>query len=91
MCKAKGGLGPWPTVDIVVSCNAQRTDVILTAKDMQDARILVCGSANKMPSQVAATLQASVFESAGGLTKEAAFRLLKDLRSRERYVVEAWS
>ena len=53
-------------------------------------RAFVCGSAEKMPADVAAAVEAAAVEH-GGLEREAAAKFVRQLEAAGRWCVEAWS
>jgi sulfite reductase alpha subunit-like flavoprotein len=56
----------------------------------QGAAVFVCGSAQKMPQDVAAALEHVAMQE-GGLSRAEAAAYLKQLEANGRYFVEAWS
>lgn len=57
---------------------------------MQGAVVFVCGSAKRMPQDVAAAFE-KVCVQEGGMAKAEAAKAMKELEMAGRYVVEAWS
>ena len=57
--------------------------------DRLGAEVYVCGSAQKMPADVAAAME-DVAVQAGGLSREAARQYVRQMELKGRYHVEAW-
>lgn len=56
----------------------------------QGAVVFVCGSAKRMPQEVASAFE-NVCMQEGGMSKADAAKYMKQLEMKGRYVVEAWS
>ena len=67
----------------------EHADAVWELVDRLGAEVYVCGSAQKMPADVAAAME-DVAVQAGGLSREAARQYVRQMELKGRYHVEAW-
>ncbi|EIE26765.1 riboflavin synthase domain-like protein [Coccomyxa subellipsoidea C-169] len=75
---------------VYVSHRVRETSAQLWAALQQGAVVFVCGSAKKMPQDIAAAFERVCMQE-GGMTKAEAAKYMKQLEMKGRYIVEAWS